>query len=141
MSEDSVLYSENLIQELTEASQHDSRQYTSYLLVRARQEIKRLSVVAAPKVKALEWVYDGGKVRLDDNLMFGKGYDYDGLEMCRQEAYGVGCNYLIWPDSITSKDFSLYATSDGLYIQSLTEQEAKAAAQSHYEKLILEALV
>ena len=88
-------------------------------------------------VKPLEWEMDGNKVRLDRTMMFGKGYDYDGLEVFRQESYTPMCNYLIWPDVISSDQFSLYCSSDGAYYQSLTEHEAKAAAQAHHEQQVL----
>ena len=82
-------------------------------------------------IAPLVWEMDGNKVRLDDRLMFQKGYDCDGLEMARQEAYGLASSYLIWPDSIASKVFSLYRTCDGGYLQNLSEQDAKAEANAH----------
>ncbi|MDE4274725.1 hypothetical protein PXK58_09060 [Phaeobacter gallaeciensis] len=93
-------------------------------------------------VEPLEWDVDGRSLRMDDDTMLmGKGYDWDGYEVMRQEGYGLGCGYIIWPDSIGSKTFSLYGTIDGLYIQNLDgEDAAKAAAQDDYERRQLAAL-
>lgn len=89
----------------------------------------------------LVWEHDGNRIRMDDTMMFDKGYNYDGLEMFRQEAYGHGANYLIWPDAITSDQFSLYCDLDGLYIQSLSEIEAQAAANAHHRATWIAQLV
>ena len=92
------------------------------------------------RVKPLVWEFDGNRVRLDSTMAFGKGYNYDGLEMARREAVGVGAAYLIWPDSLASSVFSLYGAADGLYMQNLTEQQAVDAAQADYERRALEPL-
>lgn len=90
-------------------------------------------------VKPLNWDVDGRSLRLDATMSMGKGYDWEGFELCRQEAYGLGCGYIIWPDSISSKVFSLYGTADGLYIQNLDgEDAAKQAAQDDWNSKLSE---
>lgn len=96
---------------------------------------------AAVTVRPLEWDVDGRDFPLDDTMHMGKGYDWDSYELFRQEAKGLGCGYIIWPDHIGSKIFSLYGIADGLYVQNLDgEEAAKAAAQADYERRILSAL-
>lgn len=95
--------------------------------------IAELPEIIAGMVEPLEWDDDGRDLRLDDGLIMGKGYDWDGYEFMRQEGYGLGCGYIIWPDHISSNTFSLYGTFDGLYIQSIEgEQAAKDAAEADY---------
>ena len=91
-------------------------------------------------VKPLVWDQDGRRLHLDDTMAMSKSYDWDGYELLRQEAYGLGASYMIWPDHIGSKSFNLYGDADGLYMQDLTEAEAKAAAQNDYERRIRAAL-
>ena len=83
-------------------------------------------------VKPIQWDQDARFIRLDETMMFSKGYDYDGLELCREEAHSVVGDYMIWPDSIASDVFNLYCTKDGAYFQDLSRDEAKAAATGHY---------
>ena len=83
-------------------------------------------------VKPLVWDQDARFIRLDDTMIFSKGYDYDGLELCREEAHSVVGGYMIWPDSIASDVFNLYCTKDGAYWQDLSRDEAKAASTTHY---------
>jgi len=96
---------------------------------------------AAREVKPLVWDFDGRLLRLDGTMQFSKGYDWDGYECCRQEGYGLGCAYIIWPDNIGSNSWNVYGTFDGLYIHGVNgEEAAKAAAQADYEACILSAL-
>ena len=98
-------------------------------------------IAALPEcITPLEWDVDGRKLSLDDTMQMGLGYDWDGFEIMRQEAYGLGCGYIIWPDHIASKTFNLYGTHDGMYNQDLDgEDAAKAAAEAHYRSLIMSA--
>ena len=86
------------------------------------------------RVKPLEWDFDGRKLRMDDTMLFSKGYDWDAYECFRQEGYGTGSSYIIWPDKIVGSTWNLYGTRDGLFITDLKDDEAaKAAAQADYE--------
>jgi hypothetical protein len=97
--------------------------------------------VGAVKVKPLVWDFDGRKLRMDDTMAFSKSYDWDGYECFRQEGYGLGCGYIIWPDKIGGSRWSLYGMADGLFVTDITSVEAaKAAAQADYEARILSAL-
>jgi hypothetical protein len=90
-------------------------------VINIRESLEAWNTRAAPKVKALEW---------DDH---------------KNSHYGIG---------ILGEHYSIYVYSNGSELcrdrddqsheylaQYPTPDEAKAAAQSHYEKLILEALV
>lgn len=90
-------------------------------------------------VEPLVWDIDSRRVTLDDTMMMGKGYDWEGYELMREEAHFWGISYAIWPDHIGSDVFSLYCTADGLYIQSLTKDDAKSAANAHRRPTILAA--
>lgn len=94
------------------------------------------------QVKSLVWDRDGRKLALDDTMQMGLGYDWDGYEVMRQEAYGKDCGYIIWPDRIGSEVWNLYGTANGLYVQNLKgEDAAKGAAQADYEARIISALI
>lgn len=89
------------------------------------------------EVKRLKWDVDGRKLRFDDTMAFGKGYDWDAYECLRQEGYGLASGYIIWPEKIGGADWCLYGTNDGLFITELAgEEAAKAAAQADYEARI-----
>lgn len=101
-----------------------------------RADLPQAAIAAAMMgaVKSLEWDGDGRRLRLDDTLQFSKSYDWDGYNLMRGEGYGVGCGYIVWPDSIGSKLWNVYGTFDGLYIQNCYgERGAKAAAQADYQ--------
>jgi hypothetical protein len=88
-----------------------------------------MTILVAPLV----WDHDGRLLRLDDTMNMSKAYDWDGYECLRQEGYGLGCGYIIWPDSICSRWWNVYGTFDGLYIQNLDgEEAAKKRAQANY---------
>ena len=94
------------------------------------------------RVKPLVWDVDGRKLHMDQTMAFSKSYDWDGWDCFRQEGYGLGASYIIWPDSIGSAKWNLYGTIDGLFIPDLNgEAAAKAAAQADYERRILAALM
>lgn len=124
MSEDGVLHSENLMQELTEASQHESREYTSYLFVRAREEIRRLSEVTTPKVKPLEWrtlpfPEEYGQVYFSDTLM-GK------FSVSETTHHGWG----IWIINGSNKQLLNWNFAN--------DEEAKSVAELHLKEAILD---
>jgi hypothetical protein len=74
-------------------------------------------------------------------MAFSKSYDWDGWDCFRQEGYGLGASYIIWPDSIGSVRWNLYGTIDGLFITDLNgEDAAKAAAQQDYAARIMAAI-
>jgi hypothetical protein len=76
---------------------------------------------------------DTNNVRLDETIMFSKGYDTFGLDYLRLEAVGAQGNYLMWPERINKHGgpWSLYRDSDGLSGFALweTEEECKAEAE------------
>lgn len=67
-----------------------------------------------PHVK-LNWD-NGFYPRLDDNMFFGIGYDYFGLENLSRGAKGQNGNYRMWPNRTCHGDrWSLYRDSDGAF--------------------------
>lgn len=79
----------------------------------------------------LEWDCDY-RPQIDDTVMFGKGYDFFGLENLAQGAKGPNGNYLIWPNSYHDGDrWTLYRDSDGAiaFEAFLSEEECKARAE------------
>lgn len=84
----------------------------------------------------LTWDVDGREYSLDDSIIMGKGYDWDGYEYCREEAAGKGFGYIIWPDSISSDSYSLYGTYDGLYCQNLSRADAVERAQMDCDDIL-----
>lgn len=100
-----------------------------------------LAAPAQGRVKPLVWDRDGRRLHLDETMQMSLGYDWDGYTLMRQEAYGLGCSYIIWPDHIGAKTWNLYGVADGIYVQNIAgEEAAKAAAQADYEARILAAL-
>ncbi len=83
----------------------------------------------------LEWDYTN-TVQLDDTIIFGKGYDFFGLENLRQEANGPNGNYLMWPNS---GKYSLYRDSDGAVSFECfsSEEECKDAAERWCRDMIV----
>ena len=98
---------------------------------------RRADLAAVPaqgRVKPLVWDRDGRRLHLDETMQMSLGYDWDGYTLMRQEAYGLGCSYIIWPDHIGAKTWNIYGVADGLYVQDIAgEEAAKAAAQADYE--------
>lgn len=93
------------------------------------------------RVKPLVWDVDGRSLHMDHTMAFSKSYNWDGWDCFRQEGYGIGASYIIWPDSICIEKWNLYGTADGLFVNDLRgEGAAKAAAQADYEARILSAL-
>lgn len=65
--------------------------------------------------RALEWDHDN-KVEFDTTMLFGLGYDFEGLEVRRQEADTPIGRFVVWPDYL-GKDakWNLYGGCDGWY--------------------------
>jgi len=78
----------------------------------------------------LEWDVDGRDVRLDENMIFGHGYDWLGWEHLREESNGLDGKYAIWPSGL-KRQYSIYRESDGAFIFEGfdTIEEAKERAQ------------
>jgi hypothetical protein len=108
---------------------------------RAEAALPAVSAPVAVRVRELEWDADGRKLHMDQSMAFSKSYDWDGWDCFRQEGYGLGASYIIWPDSIGSARWNLYGTVDGLFIPDLNgETAAKAAAQADYAARIMAAI-
>lgn len=105
------------------------------------EAIAAIPAVTATRVKPLVWDVDGRRLHMDQTMAFSKSYDWGGWDCFRQEGYGLGASYIIWPDSIGSARWNLYGTIDGLFVPDLNgEDAAKAAAQADYERRIIAAL-
>lgn len=63
---------------------------------------------------------------MDYSLVFGKGYNFFGLEELRQEAFHNGIGYVIWPER--DDLWRVYETSEGGLTQAPSEGAAKAIA-------------
>lgn len=97
----------------------------------------------AVRVKPLVWEHGRNGLRMDSTMMMGMGYDFDTMELTRQEGYGFGCSYIIWAISsgLGKKSWNVYGILDGIFIQDITSEDAaKAAAQADYEARIRSAL-
>jgi hypothetical protein len=116
---------DNLLAEMAQHQDQTKSPYLENLLMRARAKIRELNTRAAPKVKALEWEGKESDCYLSAETPIG--------------TYGVMIQYSDeWvaefdaaADKLSPKGVSPICSS---------MDQAKAAAQSHYEKLILEAL-
>lgn len=95
------------------------------------------------KAKPLVWEHGRNRLQMDSTMMMGKGYDFDTMELTRQEGYGFGCGYIIWAirSGLGKKSWNVYGTLDGIFIQDIaSEDAAKDAAQADYEAMILSAI-
>jgi len=80
----------------------------------------------------LEWSSDHN-VKLDDTLIFSKGYDYFGLENLSQGAIGINGNYLIWPNrNHKGENWTLYRDSDGAIAFEKFETEYECKLEAEY---------
>jgi len=72
---------------------------------------------------------DTRDVRLDDTMIFGIGYNFDGMESYREEAETPLGRFMVWPAWTGPKsDWALYGGNAGYYAQGFaTADEAKAA--------------
>lgn len=94
-------------------------------------------------VKPLVWEHGQNVLRMDSTMMMGNGYDFDTMELTRQEGYGFGCGYIIWAirSGLGKKSWNVYGILDGIFIQDITSEDAaKDAAQADYEARIRSAL-
>ena len=73
----------------------------------------------------MNWA-DTNTIQLDGTMLFGKGYDFSGLESHRQEAFTDGIGYAIWPES---GGWAIYETSEGGFARVADEAAAKATAE------------
>ena len=72
-------------------------------------------------------------VVFDDTMLFGKGYDFEGLECLREEAETPLGRFVVWPDCLgSSKNWSLYGGTHGWFE---TGFQTKEAAQAEVERL------
>lgn len=75
----------------------------------------------------LEWE-DTDKVKFDMTMMFGKGYDFEGLECLREEAETPLGRFVVWPDCLGgSKNWSLYGGREGYFESGFPTREAAKA--------------
>lgn len=73
---------------------------------------------------------DTRRVVFDDTVLFGKGYNFEGLELLRSEIHSNAWSFMVWPDRLVGeKKWSAYGGPDGAmwFEKFATEQEAKAA--------------
>ena len=77
---------------------------------------------------------DSREVRLDDTMMFGHGYDWDGWEIFRWELHTRAGSFAIWPAHGT---YSAYGGNDGSYWNQCfaDAKEAKAAVVKHVARV------
>lgn len=77
---------------------------------------------------------DSRVVRMDDTMMFGIGYDWDGWEHRRWELHTRAGSFAIWPAHGT---YSAYGGNDGSYWnqQFASAKEAKAAVVRHVTRV------
>jgi len=77
---------------------------------------------------------DSREVRLDDTMMFGHGYDWDGWESFRWELHTRAGSFAIWPAHGT---YSAYGGNDGTYWNQCfaNAKEAKAAVVRHVARV------
>lgn len=82
-------------------------------------EVKRLR-----EVMGMMWRQGTHKVILDQSVIFGKGYDFFGLESLRQELHTDHGSWLIWPND---GKWSSYGDRDGglMFEKFASEQAAK----------------
>ena len=77
---------------------------------------------------------DSREVRMDDTMMFGHGYDWDGWEIFRWELHTRAGSFAIWPAHGT---YSAYGGNDGTYWNQCfaDAKEAKAAVVKHVARV------
>lgn len=124
MAANTRMTTEDIRQELTEWASHESCESKERVFLRARAELLHLSTRAAPKVKELEWVDASWKKNPEEKTINGcveyRAYFRKG------KLWGA---------------YGSYSGSSGVYEigqEFSSIDEAKAAAQTHFEKLILD---
>lgn len=65
-------------------------------------------------MSTLTWE-DTRKVVMDENMQFGHGYDFDGLNHMRSEADTPIGRFMVWPDYISGGSWNLYGGKEGWY--------------------------
>ena len=77
---------------------------------------------------------DSREVRMDDTMMFGHGYDWDGWESLRWELHTRAGSFAIWPAHGT---YSAYGGNEGSYWNQCfaDAKEAKAAVVRHVARV------
>jgi len=76
----------------------------------------------------LDWECGSEEVRFDATMMFGKGYDFFGLECRREEADTPLGRFVIWPDYMGVREsWSLYGGALGLFKQGFPTKDAVKA--------------
>lgn len=89
------------------------------------QEITLARLEGRAEAFALMWRSGTTDVKIDRSVLFGRGYDFFGLESLRQELVSDKFGYLIWPDN---QKWSAYCDVDGglMFDKFGSECEAKA---------------
>lgn len=88
-------------------------------------------------VSAIDYMWEDTRdVIFDDTMVFGKGYDFDGLENLRWEIHTKHGSYAIWPTG-WKNEWSAYGGNEGCYWnQAFTsEREAKIAIVRHISEI------
>ena len=76
-------------------------------------------------------------VVLDDTMLFGKGYDFDGLEFFREEADTPHGRFAVWPEQTgPCRNWCLYGGTMGWFQQGFdTADAAKAEAERLFHNI------
>ena len=85
-----------------------------------------------------EWEHDD-RVRFDDTVIFGLGYDFEGLEHLRQELHTPHGSYVVWPNQLGGKKkWSAYGGNDGALMMEkfATIDDAKAWVEKEIKQQI-----
>lgn len=78
---------------------------------------------------------DTAKVRFDSTMIFGKGYDFEGLELLREEADTPLGRFVVWPDCCGgSKNWSLYGGREGWFQSGFPTKEAAQAEVERFTR-------
>jgi hypothetical protein len=88
-------------------------------------------------VQPLEWT-DGKTIEFDGTMLFGLGYDFEGLELMAEEAETELGRFVIWPDRFGgSKNWAFYGGTMGLFQQGFaTCDAAKAEVFAMHQRAI-----
>lgn len=102
-------------------------------------ELSRLRAQNEALVGALEacadlaWSVDTREVQFDETVVFGKGYDFEGLDL-REEIFCEGGWFMVWP---AWTKWYAYGGEDGTYWRYgfATKEGAKAAVVDHIAQI------
>lgn len=68
---------------------------------------------------------DTRQVRTDETMVFGKGYDFEGMELMREESETAIGRFMIWPDFIgCTARWNVYGGACGYYVSGLASRDA-----------------